>query len=406
MKHYSNNNGVLIHRLGVLPLAIAMLAGPAPQVAFALEPSEPVDRALADVLVTGMRDARDRLRQGLVTVAGTEFQPALLGHEVRESAFQLSYAFDWDTEMVRCERECETQVATGVTAGGDLANPHWERWRYVYIRRPGLSIVFDTKVGETLGGQIRILAEDADLLGVEGFDVRAACLLLLTDYQSTRSVSFERIVTDWASDLRTQEVTAVADEGGGIWRIQWISKDGMAMRTIWLNRTQGFSVTRLELALGQRRKYADGHESVHWSSPMQVNTATWAELNGVWVPKTFRLEAPQFHDDAGQNKFYDHTFDWQSVNEPVSADLFEPESVGAPKGSKIINFQGQKGVIEGVVCDADSKLTGNVIPPARDDLPPTAQVQVANRRVVLFVIAAAAVIALIAMAIFRLWRRR
>lgn len=289
---------------------------------------------MVDFLMTGVRDSRERLRQGVAH--GTGHHSSLYDDGTKLNFdIKFFFAFDWENGLFRCERE-EPRISRmrGLQTSKDI-----------YFRMPGRSVQHNTRWGE-----IQILREDFGIRRtLHAFDLRAVGLLYQDSYQD--QMPFSEVLDLF---IMHQPQDAV-DEGAGVYRVCWVLDD-VVRRTIWLNRNEGFSVTRLEVSDRRVPPMPLGDDG--WPLPFVINEATWAQVNNVWVPKTFRIHDRTGLDDSTTFWRYDHEFDWKSVNEPLPKDLFDIDKLGAKKGTLVVNYQRKAPIVERVIGVDNARIEG------------------------------------------------
>src|SRR5690348_14032495 len=150
-------------RLRVLASAFACFWQCAPG-AFADEPAKASSakteaETRAEMLMIGMRDARDRLRQGVVRAIGRQFVPSRRAAPIN-SDVTLTLAFDWDTDVWRCDSD-DVRPVVDSDAGGnfDPGAAHRERFRTDCIYTPQQRTAY-TQVGDANPAPISIIAAD------------------------------------------------------------------------------------------------------------------------------------------------------------------------------------------------------------------------------------------------------
>ncbi|HVA45056.1 MAG TPA: hypothetical protein VNH11_01610 [Pirellulales bacterium] len=321
--------------------------------------------------MTGLRDGRERLRQGIVRIRGSKFEHAYRQEPLRGEVTQF-YAFDYDALLLRYERaeprrsfvpteakpgDKPSMPRIGVTPTEDLVTNR------IYYRRPGLSVQYMTG-----GNKIAINAEDASRPICSAFDVRAVGLLYLQSYH--RQNTFEEIF----ESFNRYAADELVDEGNGVFRVQWTIGTGDSFphhrRTLWIDRAKGFSPIRLEL-----REHPYGVPPTEpWGEPYCKSEATWAEVSGVWVPETFRIsdgpDDPNRDAAHRMSSRFEHKFEWESVNELLPDALFEVDSLNPPEGCLVVDWRGQRPVVERVIGAPNSPIVGELPSRTREQPPP------------------------------------
>jgi hypothetical protein len=304
---------------------------------------------IGQLLLTGVRDGRDRLRKGVVRARGDWVEQA--DASTRPIAFYA--AFDMDEERLRFDytrrarfRGHEGDEAQGRRWSSDITD--------YYIRRPDASVRFE-RIQERDGpGEITIWPADSQPpSGVTIYDVRAIGLLTREAIKRRYTLAdvFEKVYA-------AHSPGEVVDEGGGLWRL---SRDvtfpkGTYRFTLWVDREHGFSPTRLEERSRPAPADSRGPNKMPWTLQF-VSTASWKEVNDVFVPVSWRIE-----EWLGKRlvRTYTYNLEWLSVNEPPSAELFTVDSLNSADGTLVTNAIGQHPFIERVIGDPDSVLKGTV----------------------------------------------
>jgi hypothetical protein len=112
---------------------------------------------------------------------------------------------------------------------------------------------------------------------------------------------------------------------------------------VWINPARQFSPVRSEFWDGT----SQNQEKEIRRELREVIEAEWTEIEGTWVPTRCRWRRPkQRNDESELTKQAELTFEWESVNSPVSETLFTPEAVGAPPGTYVVRIVGEQSQIE------------------------------------------------------------
>ena len=319
---------------------------------------------MSDVVLTGMQDNRERLRQGVLRATGHAMTIGPSGERV-EGPLKLLIAFDVDKALLRFDQERPVQVivaegndgvslADVVKLNEQPGNAKVTQKSNAYFRIPGRSVHF-----EPASHEVEIRTENAKA-AVRPFDVRATGILLKQQY--SEGLTFENVL----GALRKFPPSEAMEEGEGVYRIQWEMFSGQQRRTIWIDSNKGFSPIRMEVrdrrvAVGKRNE-RDG-----WPDPYLVNNASWVQKNGIWIPRTFQIEwrlpaPPKAHGTGGNESIYgyDYTFAWESVNTQVPDSFFTIDNLGCPRGTMVVNYLGASPIVERVIGAADSPLLGPI----------------------------------------------
>lgn len=337
----------------------------APRLAMSAEATAPIDVELAKSLFAGLRTEREKLRQGVVRGSGRKIETASL--PPIDSPIEFLYAFDWDAGRLRCDRTEQWRVISasdGMSPADAAAQGPGDlrMMAYSYIRVPGKSVVYHRPQGDVRGGSVQTLNADMQP-PMRAFDLRAVGLIDWQGYVSQRP--YEKCFTFFDHFAPTELV----EEREGLYRMEWIVADGAHRVGLWIDRKQGFAPVRQESS--DRRIPANkgtGHRP--FPPPNFQSEATWERLNGVWVPKTYRIEQRMGGPGSGKIWRYEHVFSWESVNTLPPDSLFTAEDFGIAKGSAIIDYRGQRPIIERVIGMPDSPHVGEVLQEMTPSGPP------------------------------------
>ncbi|MGH7135831.1 MAG: hypothetical protein ACREHD_08835, partial [Pirellulales bacterium] len=286
-------------------------------------------KRIGELLFTGMRDARERLRNGVVRALGEWVEQA--DASTRPIGFYA--AFDTDEDRVRFDytRRAHFRGHEGDEAQG---KPWSSDITHYYIRRPDASVTFQRIHDRDGPGEISIWPADREPpSGVTTYDVRAIGLL------TQSAIKRRYTLSDVVEKLYSEHPPADAvDEGGGLWRL---SRDvtfpkGTYRYTLWVDRERGYSPTRLEESARPALADPERPNKMPWTLQF-VSSASWKDVNGVWVPVNWRIE-----ERLGKRllRSYTYELEWLSVNEPPSAELFTIESLNAADGTLVTNAIG------------------------------------------------------------------
>ncbi|HEX7379459.1 MAG TPA: hypothetical protein VF278_20215, partial [Pirellulales bacterium] len=304
-------------------------------------------------LLAGMRDQRERLRRGLVRGSGQMFKPFPSG-TVR-GPIKFLYAFDRDMELLHVERD-DPRPTRGAAAStedverADVKDLPIVTWHFAHIHRPDRSVHMINVAGSQDPSEIQVNKADFKIRREGVIDIRTVGLLAAVSYEHQASWA------DLFKHLNDRPPDEVVDEGAGLWRIRWPTTDGLGRNSLWIDRSKGFSPVRFEM----QHKLISREPNVKggWPEPFGGCEATWTEINGVWVPLTYRIEDQQYRDAEGRPATYEHEFNWELVNEPIPLEWFEIESLHAPKGTLVTDHRGQDIVLTRVIGEPDNRDVG------------------------------------------------
>ncbi|MBX9788531.1 MAG: thioredoxin family protein [Pirellulales bacterium] len=323
----------------MLPLRVAifLLATSLPFVAIA-EPIPDQERAkLAEHLFQQMRAHRAQLRRGIWRCTGSAVTGS--GESRLETPVELFCAFDVEQNLLRFDRTQSRRTITtwpksgeslmpdDPAAPGTFKNPIITTNRYAYYRAADHS-------ADYMDGGLQVWINRpaaAPHSSLEAFDIRAAGLLVSN--HSAEWTLFETVL----DGLLRFAPDEIVDQGEGLYRVRWFLFDGNHRRTMWVDVSHGFSVTRFELQ--DRRSPGGPREQDGWPAPYRVTQARWSEVDGVWVPTQLTMSG---HPSTELK----HQFQWQSVNRPVPTELFSIEGLNCQKGTSVYCRLGSHVVVE------------------------------------------------------------
>jgi hypothetical protein len=290
------------------------------------EPQSQTDSgSTAEMLLAGLREQRELLRQGIVRSTGKMIESGG-GLEGPSSVF---CAFDMDQDLFRFDRD--QPIRTKRTGAPD-DSARIKQIRFAFSRIQNRSMYYQDSSGsltiQNWSGKLPIT--------LCPFDIRAVGLLFSQTYRD--GTPFEKIL-DGFCKLEPHEVVA---EGNGVYRIHWLLGSGQQRRTLWVDAANGYSPIRLEV---QDRRFPFTPNDDDWPAPFAVSRAEWTKMAGVWVPITFFFE----NRGPGNLARYEHTFLWESVNRTLPKELFTAEGLKAPKGTLVLNKLGRQTFVEKVI---------------------------------------------------------
>lgn len=331
-----------------------------------LQPAKKADsRQEFPFLWTGMKNHRQRLRSGIVRMSGRllEDDPNALRLEGEVRIFS---AFDFGEGKMRFDRT-EPRAAI-LSAGAPGSIPRWSRMITggKFVRVPGKTIYH--VAGDVLTDTHVESANPP--VPARPWDVRGLGLYHWLDLR--KAADYDDVVGNWEK-VAPEEVV---DEGRGIHRIGWTVGSGIVRRTLWLDETKGFAPIRFEL------RWKDPDHPGVLSEPKAVCDVTWAESGGVWVPTTYRIEDRQ---SVPRTRIYELALEWESVNEPVPADLFTLEGMKLDPGNILVDNRLGKPIVVGKINERRVPVFSGIGRPGRGSVPTFGGVGAWNRRIVLAV---------------------
>lgn len=191
----------------------------------------PANSSNGPMLLMGLRDHRDRLRQGIVEAKG-EQRVGSASRPVR-----LAVVFDLDRGLLRSEYTEYASRANAEQSKNDHdAKKHLKEQTIYYIHRPEASIVFNRVSDENRPGNIVISSPDKPVSpALHSIDPRAIGLITSLAYSHPRSFS------DLIELYAAKPPDETTDEGAGLWRLTWMSATSEYRQSLWIDRSRGFS---------------------------------------------------------------------------------------------------------------------------------------------------------------------
>lgn len=309
---------------------------------------QPSTARLAEMLLAGVRDGRERVRQGVVYGVAERSDGPM--SSTRPASFFT--AFDVDAEMFRFDYTRTARVRGRDGRNASTQAPRREA-NHQYIRLPDKSIQFGRITGENVPGEITIFGADEPLPpGFELYDARAIGLLTAGGFSRRWKLEevFDRV-------YNALSPTEVADEGDGVYRLCATSRDGGYRYCLWVDRNRGFTPLRLEESARAVPAVPGRPNNWPWSTVF-ATSAAWARINDAWIPTRWSIT-----DYSGGKTLWSCTYrlEWKCVNEPPSQQLFDIASFDAPKGTLVTNAVGQQPYIDHLVGVKQSPLDGALL---------------------------------------------
>lgn len=274
----------------------------------------------------GFKDNRDRLQMGVFRAHGqlkinTEMNRV-------EGEVHIFSAFDFPQKLLRFDRAEPVPFKINPTKN---ARP-LSQWGGKYARN---RITVDISLPEDPFAVSFPLGKKAPpQLAV--FDVRVVGLY---DWLGvTRSFDYDDIYKHYST-----RVPAEIEIQDNIYRLS-IHQDagGIPVRhEIWLDGNKGFSPIHFERRF-RDAKSPDGK----WSEPDCISESTWNQVDGVWVPSSWKLETLK---KGTVQKGYYLTFEWEAINRPIEERLFSKEGFDLPKGTYLVDLRLQKPIVTEIV---------------------------------------------------------
>jgi len=320
----------------------------------AATPQERDPQKLAQFLLAGMKDGRDRLRTGVFKAQGRVVKQNARGDGV-EGEVDIFSAFDYELGLLRFDRTEPAKWRVPGFKSAPSRTPAAKKQAPI-PSIPDPSLPVDIVLTKAIGKWVRtpshtirwVPPQDLGrvrsytMIGIgppnkspikeaSPFDVRTLGLL----YWHALAVGepFDQIYGATVG----RHYVEVDVESRGLHRIR--SQDAQITTTTWLDETKDFAPVRLELRY-PRAPGAAGRPN----EPVMVSEVGYEQVSGVWVPTSYRIED---HIGKGNQLSYEFTLVWESVNQPVPPVYFTAEGFGVPKGTNVIDDRLGKPIITG-----------------------------------------------------------
>jgi hypothetical protein len=278
------------------------------------------DAAKAKYLLDGLKDGRDRLVTGIFRATGRwhDDRPAMDMHH--EGDVEMYCAFDFAQGFLRFDR---SQVYPSELA----TTPDAQRRVTKYARTP-------EETYNWVGNPIVEVHPPGWFDPVHGtpFDIKVAGAGGGAEFMLASQ--FDELHASYLKD----PLIAFSDEGNGIRHLTWLCGMGErrnVKRELWLDELHGFTSVHSETRFNKTGNQAD------WGEPRSSGDATWQEVAGVWVPKTWAVTVQK---STGPTS-YELSFEWEAVNETVSSALFTPAGLEPQKGTLVVSNELGKGIV-------------------------------------------------------------
>jgi hypothetical protein len=241
-----------------------------------------------------------------------------------EGPVELFAAFDHDADKLRFDR---TEVVWPAHAGEDptrapngmpLLTGKW-------IKTPERSVVWRSiKAKHSRSTVVVYPASVKPPSDVNPFDIRIVGICNVMGY--LKNTQMPKIVDGYTKSASNGKVSRV---DGTTVRLEW--KDEFLRTIIDFDEKMGYLPTRYE---ERWLRHPPGESN----DPIETSTVRWTRVNGIWVPvHLLQVSGTK----PGPVDSYDLTFEWESVNKPVPAELFMTRGMGLPDGTLIAADAGE-----------------------------------------------------------------
>jgi hypothetical protein len=162
------------------------------------------------------------------------------------------------------------------------------------------------------------------------YDLRTVGLIDLPNWE--KGITYRAVVDAYSKNWRSSHVVV-----NRVYQFTQISKN--VRQQIWFDPDQGFMPIRFEIsAISQKN---DGS----FEKPYSASTASWINVDGVWVPKTWVCGEYDPTGENGMKRQHELAFEWESVNKSIPDRLFDYTSFGLPPDALIQDLRFGKPVL-------------------------------------------------------------
>lgn len=316
MKRVGLSIGLVIMAGTSLPIAAAQTTGP---------------RGDMEFVFAGMRKERMELKSGVYRVHG-HYSVKGLRNRANEldGPLEIFGAFDTAGKRVRFDRSMPGWIPDRANARADPKNPE----RPIVPAKKGIFAVKYYNNGKRTGCWFVA----AQMIGVSAavqeppqhalgwFDIRG--LGLYHPIAAGRCYDLEKLFKEY-TDLK--DPPEVNKTNPSIWEIVWSLTDELSV-TQWhvsVDVERGFTPVRFVCREHYFRNPPDA-----WTVYQNVHVK-WEEHAGVWIPVHYQENLWPSKD--GHLKATSFDIDWESVNEPLRAELFDYKDFDAPPSVEVVD---------------------------------------------------------------------
>jgi len=310
-------------------------------------------------IVAGIRFERERLHSGIYTAVGTENVPGFEG----ELPVRLYSVFSMPDKHIRFEHRGARPKLNGDT--GEMQ----DTFRCIHSAADRTehytSLPKSRMLNIVAPGTMRVKGRD----GTRGY-LDPRCLGIVAIHKLYDGLPFDKIGSDWA-DKMSAAPAQVFDEGDGIVRATILEKG--ARDSYWVDTKHGFTLirhlkeagmvdqetgefSRLMSAIEKNEAFRKRVEEagIDWRArsalevPEEVDV-TWKELNGVWVPTSYRhvivhqvaVKGQPASKSIVSRQEVSLSLDWTQANTPIEERLFDYHDFNLPIGTEVFDQRGK-----------------------------------------------------------------
>jgi hypothetical protein len=278
-----------------------------------------------DYVLTGFQDSRQRLKTGVCSVQGRKIDIDPVYGRL-EGEVRLFVAFDYDAGLLRFDRT--EPIRVGPDGNRDpLPKAGWVVGSEVgkYVKTPSRTLMWinDNPRTATKGALVVHGPGLRAYKQASPFDIRVVGAGNYLVY--TKNGQLDALV----AGLRSREGEAQVERPAPD-RARLVFRSTVSEIRIEFDESRQFVPTRC-VATDRRPdgKLAD--------RPSFESSTDWVKQVGVELPARLQL---RYAASPQQELSYDLNFEWQRVNEPLPAELFQPQGMELPDGLAILRPQG------------------------------------------------------------------
>lgn len=263
-------------------------------------------------VLAGFSSSRHRLKTGACSLHGTKVETDPAYGRI-EGPVKLFAAFDTEAELLRFDRVEPVRLNESLERA-TLPQDGWITGTLTgkYVKSSSRVLYWldhTPKKGRTGGVGIYPASTPAPVQ-VSPFDLRSVGAMWYHSYLTNLQLDTLLIA------LNKQAVSGKAVVlGNGITRLSFRVKT--TETRIDFDETRQFVPLRCET-------YLCNKDGTAGNRPDFTTTTEWIQISGLWVPAALKL---WYEAGPGSSTSYDLTFDWQKVNEPLPAELFQPRGM-------------------------------------------------------------------------------
>ncbi|MDA1053650.1 MAG: hypothetical protein O3C40_24645 [Planctomycetota bacterium] len=276
---------------------------------------------------SGMTAEREKLRSGVFRASGVRRDRFSSG--VHEADWDIFGAFDQGGEYYRFDQYLPLQRNDGLPQDSmpEMADL-LDRDAMRFVRTPDRKLFWYARNQDLA---IYPLDRESDPI-LKAFDVRALGLAGPISMDAGRT--YQTMVQTFLS----RDAPVVERLANRVTTISYVVMGGELRETLWIDEKRGYVPFRTELRINipDFPRSASFPDTEHYEQEIEVG---WDNRGGTWVPisvsantKTISLEL---------------AFDWESVNQPVPADLFTPEGLKVPDHTLMIDHRLGEAIVLG-----------------------------------------------------------